>query len=247
MVYSWAYQYYRGKLNDRLQTVYDHIYRSWFAKKSDVQFPSFLLRNDKISEAVQAVIKDHPEIFWVNYYHYTIEYSILNATLHFELYFDEFDINRLSREASSWRSRISLKIPQHFSNIDKAWVLFDYLARQVTYGKQNDAYSQTIIGPLSKNNHVSVCEGIAKSYKFLCDKAGIPCIIVFGNANFGSGHSGPHAWNIVDSGRGLRHIDVTAELEFAHHRGKASQVDFLHCDTDMKEYNWNKKETPLCN
>lgn len=247
-MYSWAYQYYRGKLNDndKHQKVYDHIYRCWYTNKGDIQFSSSLLDIDTVSNVVQAVIKDHPEIFWVNYYRYIISHSILVTRLCFELYFGSNEIKRLSSEASSWKKRIVSKLPKHFSNKDKAWVLFDYLARQVTYGKQSDAYSHTIIGPMSKNNHISVCEGIAKSYKFLCDEAGIPCIIVFGEVNFGSGHSGPHAWNIIDTGHELRHVDVTAELELAHYKGKATQSNFLHSDKEMKKYKWNREETPLC-
>lgn len=245
-MYSWAYQYYRGKLNHKQQMVYDHIYRCWFTGKNDVRFPASLLEVDTVSEVVQAVIKDHPEIFWVNYYQYTINHSILYAKLHFDFYFNEYEIKQLSGEASSWKKRITLKLPKHFSYKDKAWVLFDYLARQVTYGKQSAAYSQTIIGPMSKNNHISVCEGIAKSYKYLCDEAGIPCIIVFGNVNFGLGHYGPHAWNIIDIGNKLKHVDVTAELESAHYKGKATQNDFLHSDKEMKKYNWDREKTPMC-
>lgn len=245
-MYSWAYQYYRGKLNDKQQKVYDHIYRGWFTYKCDVQFPPSLLDVDTVSEVVQAVIKDHPEIFWVNYYRYTISHSVMYARLHFEFYFDDYENKRLSAEASSWKKRIVSKLPKHFSNRDKAWVLFDYLARQVTYGKQSDGYSHTIIGPMSRNNHISVCEGIAKSYKYLCDEAGIPCIIVFGDVNFGPGHSGPHAWNIIDIGNGLRHVDVTAELELAHYKGKATQSDFLHIDKEMRKYSWDREKTPSC-
>ena len=246
ILYSWAYQYYRRKLNGKQQKVYDRIYRCWFTNNRDIQLPPFLLDVDTASEVVQAVIKDHPEIFWVNYYRYTIRHSVLNDRLHFEFYFDDYENKQLSIEASSWKKRIVSKLPKHFSNRDEAWVLFDYLARQVTYGKQNDGYSQTIIGPMSKNNHISVCEGIAKSYKYLCDEAGIPCIIVFGDVNFGENRSGPHAWNIIDTGSELRHVDVTAELESAHYKGKASQSNFLYTDKDMKNYIWNRKRTPLC-
>lgn len=245
-MYSWAYQYYRGKLNDKQQRIYDYIYRGWFTYKRDIQFSPSMLDIDTVSEIVQSVIKDHPEVFWVNYYRYTISHSVLNAGLHFDFYFDDCSIKQLSSEASSWKKRIVSQLPKHFSNKDKAWVLFDYLARQVTYGKQTDAYSQTIIGPMSKNNHVSVCEGIAKSYKYLCDEAGIPCIVVFGDVNFGPGHAGPHAWNIIDTGNGLRHVDVTAELELAHYKGKATQSDFLHADKNMRKYNWNREKTPSC-
>lgn len=245
-MYSWAYQYYRGKLNDKQQRVYDHIYRGWFAYRRDIRFQPSLLEIDAVSEVVQAVIKDHPEIFWVNYYRYTISHSVIDARLHFEFYFDDNENRQLSNEASSWKKRIVSQLPKHFSNRDKAWVLFDYLARQVTYGKQSDGYSHTIIGPMSRNNHISVCEGIAKSYKYLCDEAGIPCIIVFGNVNLGSSHSGSHAWNIIDIGNGLRHVDVTSELELAHYKGKATQSDFLHVDKEMRKYSWNRETTPSC-
>lgn len=245
-MYNWTYQYYRGKLNNIQQQVYDHVYRCWFIQKRDVIFQKPLSNAINISEIVQAIIKDHPEIFWVNYYRYTINQSGVKYWLHFDFYFDNNIIKRLSDEASAWKKRIASKVPKHFSNKDKAWVLFDYLARQVSYGKQNDAYSHTIIGPLSKNNHISVCEGIAKSYKYLCDEVGIPCIIVFGNVNFGNGHAGPHAWNIIDTGYSLSHVDVTAELELAHYIGKATQTDFLHTDKDMKKYQWIRENTPAC-
>ena len=245
-MYSWAYQYYRETLSTRQQIVYDRIYRCWLSHQGTVLLSPPLLETDAISEVVSAIIRDHPEIFWVNYYRYTICRSLLQVKLHFDFYFDEYQINQLSYEASAWRKRIVSKLPPHFSDKDNAWVLFDYLARQVTYGKQSDAYSQTIIGPLSRGNHVSVCEGIAKSYKFLCDEAGIPCIIVFGDVNFGPGHAGSHAWNIIDTRSGLRHVDVTAELEYAHYNGKATQTDFLHSDKDMKKYSWDRRSTPSC-
>lgn len=246
-MYSWAYQYYRGKLDPKQRRVYDLIYRAWFAKKGRVSMPAYLLDTETSSDIVQAVAKDHPEIFWVNYYQYNIWKSPLKAELRFTLYFPIKEINRLETEATAWKRRISSQLPGHFSCSEKAWVLFDYLARQVTYGSQRSSYSHTIIGPMSKHNHVSVCEGIAKSFKFLCDEGGIPCVIVFGYADFGLGQAGPHAWNIIDTEFGRKHIDVTAELELAHMKGKATQTDFLHTDRDMRQYTWDRRHTPVCN
>lgn len=54
-MYSWAYQYYRGKLNDKQQRIYDCIYRGWFTYKRDIQFSPSLLDVDTVSEIVQAV------------------------------------------------------------------------------------------------------------------------------------------------------------------------------------------------
>ena len=121
------------------------------------------------------------------------------------------------------------------------------ISRQVIYEKQSDAYSQTIIGPMSKNNHASVCEGIAKSFKFLCDGIQIPSIIVFGDVTQEK-QAELHAWNIVDTSKGTYHIDITSELNFAHTYGKAERDNFLFTDLEMEKnnYNWNKKNTPRC-
>ncbi len=103
--------------------------------KCDIQFSPSLLDIDAVSEIVQAVIKDHPEIFWVNYYRYTISHSSFKCWIAFLNSTMTVVSNSCPSEASSWKKRIVSQLPKHFSNKDKAWVLFDYLARQVTYGK----------------------------------------------------------------------------------------------------------------
>lgn len=55
----------------------------------------------------------------------------------------------------------------------------------------------------------AVCDGYAKAFKLLCDKYGIPCIIVAGRAVQSSG-SEAHAWNYVQMEDGLWYaVDVT--------------------------------------
>lgn len=55
----------------------------------------------------------------------------------------------------------------------------------------------------------AVCDGYAKAFKLLCDRAGIPCVIVAGNAEQGEGQE-PHAWNYVQMEDGLWYaVDVT--------------------------------------
>lgn len=243
---NWAYQHYRGQLDPRSQRAYDGIYRMLAAKQRRIVLPPYLVDPDFSTEIVRAVVKDHPEIFWVNYYQYTVQRSMVAEVLGFSFYFDNGEIDRLREEAEAWRQWVLGQLPAHFSQRDKVWLLFDFLARQVTYGHQVDAYSQTILGPMSKKNHVAVCEGIAKSFKFLCDGAGIGCLVVFGDADFGPANQGPHAWNIVDTGQGIKHTDVTAALEFAHLTGKATKTDFLRADREMGRYRWDRRYMPPC-
>lgn len=240
---NWAYQYYRNDLDPNLQAVYDTIVKSCLVLERSVRLPPFLSKKS-IEEVLLAIIKDHPEIFWVDYSKVVIKKSLFDTILIFNIYYSEQRVHQLSAEAIAWKTEIVSKLPSCFSNKDKAWLLFDYLARQVSYGKQSDSSSQTIIGPLSKS-HVSVCEGIAKSYKFLCDKAGIPCIVVFGKA-YNDTSVGEHAWNIIETESGYKHVDVTAELCHAQKKGIATQTGFLHSDSDMYQYQWDQSHTPSC-
>ena len=49
-----------------------------------------------------------------------------------------------------------------------------------------------------------VCEGYARAFKLLCDRVGIPCVLVEGYANGGS-----HMWNSVKMGSQWYGVDVT--------------------------------------
>lgn len=55
----------------------------------------------------------------------------------------------------------------------------------------------------------AVCDGYAKAFKLLCNREGIPCVIVAGVAKQ-NGKSEPHAWNYVQMEDGLWYgVDTT--------------------------------------
>ena len=54
-----------------------------------------------------------------------------------------------------------------------------------------------------------VCEGYAKAFKYLCDRAGLECYTVSGNMYGGTGGGGGHMWNIVVVNGERLLVDVT--------------------------------------
>ena len=58
-------------------------------------------------------------------------------------------------------------------------------------------------------NRECVCEGYAKSYKFLLNKAGIDCVIVIGKATNSQGQTENHSWNYVELDGNWYAVDVT--------------------------------------
>ncbi len=243
---TWAIQYYRSRLQPQYQQVYDVLVHEWKALRSNVTLPNGFVDMEALKEITEAILKDHPELFWVNYYHYQVMTSIFQTALRMDFLFDIQEISRFQSETESWKRRIAAKVPLRYSEEDRIWLLFDYLARQVTYGKKGTRYGHTIVGPMLKHDHVSVCEGIAKSFKFLCDEARIGCIVVVGDADFGPGQCGPHAWNIVKCESGFRHIDVTCQLQLAQFHGMATRMNYLFRDSEMHRYRWNRYLTPSC-
>ena len=58
-------------------------------------------------------------------------------------------------------------------------------------------------------NKKAVCEGYAKSFKYLMDELGIPCIIVTGESKNSKGNIEKHAWNYVQIDQRWYAVDVT--------------------------------------
>lgn len=244
---SHANRYYRTFLSGDEKSIYDAIEKNWLHQKKRFTIAHRCIDEKIIGKVIVSIIKDEPELFWINYYSYCLIRSFYRTEMKLTFFFSKEEIRRFLTEANSWRNMIISKIPCIFSERNKIWLIYDYLSRQVNYGEGPLGYTQTIIGPMSRhNNHRSVCEGIAKSFKFLCDRSNIWCIVVFGHVKSDKANYEDHAWNIVECEGRYWHIDVTSEIEYAHFYGKASIKDFLRDDTEMKEYRWEKLETPVC-
>ncbi len=101
-----------------------------------------------------------------------------------------------------------------------ALYLHDWLLERCTYDT-SAPYAHDAAGALALGR--AVCEGIAKAYKFLCDRAGLPCA-------FATGHSrtsgGPHAWDIVYAAKRWSHVDVTDDLPGAESGEPPSRAHF---------------------
>lgn len=75
-----------------------------------------------------------------------------------------------------------------------------------SYGEGTEAYNKihSAAGFFLDENHKVVCDGYSKAFKILCDKFGIPCVIIPGKT------TGGHAWNYVQMEDGCWYlVDTT--------------------------------------
>lgn len=88
--------------------------------------------------------------------------------------------------------------PARHDQLGDLAALHDWLVRRYAYADGDRSYAHEASGPLVYG--VGVCEGVAKAFKYLCDRLGVACCVVAGEARDPGRREagyGPHAWNLV--------------------------------------------------
>lgn len=81
------------------------------------------------------------------------------------------------------------------TNYDKILYVHNWLVDNVKYDTANTENTSNIYGCLT--NKTVICEGYARTFKYLLDELNIPCILVSGTATDKNGKVERHAWNYV--------------------------------------------------
>jgi len=184
--------------------------------------------NDDITPIVQpaynALIYDHPELFWINYVklaQFGWSCSSSSSGSMFisvdNMIIDTINVSvpALPNSAADKKkidSTISNYAVTGSNNYEKLKNIHDYLANKIAYPAHGTNLDppryHNIAGALVDNS--AVCEGYSKAFKILCDKAGIPCVLASGTL-YGN-TSGPHMWDCVKMEDGNWYaVDVTLD------------------------------------
>lgn len=118
-----------------------------------------------------------------------------------------------SRMTAFARESVMKALPFRADTYETLKHFHDYLTKANCYNTAEDLNNipdrcrtaQAIFGYDGTNANAPVCEGYARAFKYLCDMAGIPCVLVDGTAL-----SERHMWNYVQMEDGLWYaVDVT--------------------------------------
>lgn len=142
---------------------------------------------------------------------------------------------------------ISNIIKPNMSEYEKIKTIHDYIINNSNYDKRylkdeeipDESYS--IYGVLI--NGIGVCEGYAKTMKYLLDAIGIESIVIRGESK-GVGHT----WNIVNIEGDCYHIDATWNDPIADNGKEILIYDYFNLtDEEMgKDHTWDKNDYPIC-
>ncbi len=225
-------QYYRSRLDQHDQAIYDNLLQHWMHLDENIELKK---PHCELSVLTQALHFDNPILFYIDYYKITYTETIFSLRLKGRYLYSRDEIQTYLNECEQWGNYIVRKIPS-VGTAEKALWLHDTILSNVSYGGSDQTNAHNIIGVI--HDKTAVCEGIAKTYKYLCDLAKIPCIFVAGDLD-----SEPHGWNMLWLCGGTSFVDVTNDLRIG---GGYDRKHFLRSEAEMIGYQWDRSILPEC-
>ena len=152
------------------------------------------LSDYQITQAVEAYKNDHPETFWLKGSSLFVPYGdTTSVKLDYTVQNDEL-IAAKKKFDTAVTSALK-KLPSG-NDFEREEYINNYIIDNCRYdeeaaenndvqGNENDAYGALVDGK-------AVCEGYARAFQLLCNKANIDCVLLSGTAD-----SDNHAWNGV--------------------------------------------------
>ncbi len=199
---------YWSSLNSRQKEIYKKTAEHLFRLKRSVSFPP--LPAEDADEVVRALHKDHPELFYVDFWSCFKTVSPLSGNCQGLIFsfllpdsFITAGVHKAEESIQEMRQRMR-GVPR--AGLYRA--IAKEMAKDITYKAEDSGNAllyHSIYGAMTSGS--SVCEGISKLYLLYCQHMGLPCALVVGTLN-----GEDHAWNMIESGGRLMYIDVTNQV-----------------------------------
>lgn len=117
------------------------------------------------------------------------------------------NINQKLNLLEAMRKEICTQL-QGYSKYEQIKEVHNWLIDNIEYDTEMTAQNQySIVGALLEGQ--AVCEGYARSFKYILDGLGIPCVLVSGTGTNSNGETESHAWNYVQLDGKWYGVDVT--------------------------------------
>lgn len=212
-------EYYFKQLTEEEQRVYRELLKGIRAREKE--FYLTISDDDSIDRSYHAVLKDHPEIFWVHNREkiYKTTYSDSDYCVFTPGYtYTDSEIDEIQTAMEQSFQEIRALIPEDAGDYEKVRIVYTYVIDHTQYQTGED--DQSIAGVFWKKS--AVCAGYAGAVQYLLERLDIPCIYVDGSTK---GSTEGHAWDIVKIGQEYYYVDAT----------NGDQPDFLNGDAAQLE------------
>ena len=212
-------EYYFKQLTEEEQRVYRELLKGIRAREKE--FYLTISDDDSIDRSYHAVLKDHPEIFWVHNREkiYKTTYSDSDYCVFTPGYtYTDSEIDEIQTAMEQSFQEVRALIPEDAGDYEKVRIVYTYVIDHTQYQTGED--DQSIAGVFWKKS--AVCAGYAGAVQYLLERLDIPCIYVDGSTK---GSTEGHAWDIVKIGQEYYYVDATNGDQPEFLNGDAAQLE----------------------
>lgn len=229
--------YYYGQLDDNAKIIYDALKENKENMKTGTYELDFgtqfntLLHTETGEQELQTAFQsawnaysyDQADLFYIDSQKLTLMNEYVNVggivTYHISIgpgenenyLLDTFQEAGSIEQAESYIQNIVDQIVEQTQNdsvVEKARRIHNWLVSSVSYEESEENKNRfEIYGAL--HDQRAVCEGYARSFKYLMEKVGVPCVLVSGTGTNSEGQSESHAWNYMQVNNEWYAVDVT--------------------------------------
>ena len=233
--------YARSTLSGKGRLFYDAVYTGIHQMQAEIDVAEYGVSVDDGQRILRYILNDAPELFW-----WTGRASYMYVGRQVQTILPEYgytpdEVRALKAEIDAAAAEILASVGDQIGDEEKALRIATALAQRVAYdhvaakstGQDIDPAHfghQTIVGGLV--DHLAVCAGIARSYQYLLNRAGIRAFCVTGALSSPTEvvPAGNHAWNMLRVGETWYYADLTNALDTVA-AGKTGR--FLQRESDL--------------
>lgn len=251
---------FREQLNDNQKDFYDTVLNMLQQNYNSInrlnytvikKYNDSIINLDEYQAALSALINDHPEFYWISGFRSQSESNGSSGSISIEAeYYENTQpdgtVNGTNYTYNDFVNAVNEYYNKCIKNIDsenryKILKSFhDNLCKDIYYSNiandiiytAGDVFLKMFGDP---NKREAVCEGYAKAFKILCDKARIPCMLVSGTA-VSSLETGNHAWNMVQM-QNEKWYMVDTTWDDRKKSNMPTSYNYFLCGTDTRMIN----------
>ena len=177
---------------------------------------------DYYQSAIEAYTYDNPDVFYLspNKMYLNVETTTSASNITYNVYINCGNENNYVADEFTSQEQVENAIEkvEYVKDIllrrktgddyEDIKMVHDYLVDNIEYDTSISADNiYDVYGALV--NRVAVCEGYARSFKYILDEMGIPCVLVIGTGTNSRGEIERHAWNYVELQGNWYAVDCT--------------------------------------
>ncbi len=209
-------RYAYKKLSSEEKKLYAAIVKGAENFQTQVELPG-TYSSDDVFKVYALVFNQEPQLFWLS----PSAPASLGGILHMEYDITRDEAAAVQKEIDANVKSIMSKVGGYSSTVSRLKAIYDWVITNNTFSLQGSFATCGVYNGLTDGGELQ-CQGYAKTVQYLCDMAGIECMVVNGNNAEGS----THAWNVVYCENGYYILDTTwGDPETSY--GKSSYVRYL--------------------